>query len=104
MYDFRAVYLGYDCDHALCKEHVLRELTFVWEECRPKWANILSEALLLWKKTMQQAADKGLSALSRRQLRKIEADYRKIILRGSRASPPPAPAEAPKRGHKQAQL
>ena len=100
VHDFWASYLGYDCDHALCNAHLLCELTFVWEECRQKWANTLSEALLRWKKTVQRAADKGKSALSKQQVRKIEADYRKIILRGVRANPPPAPTGAPKRGRK----
>ena len=99
VHDFWASYLGYDCDHALCNAHLLRELTFVWEECRQKWANTLSEALLRWKKMVQRAGDKGKSALSRQQLRKIEADYRKIILRGVRANPPPAQT-VPKRGRK----
>ena len=100
VHDFWASYLGYDCDHALCNAHLLRELTFVWEECRQKWAKLLIDALLRWKKTVQRAADKGLSALSRQQLRKIETDYRKIILPGVRANPPPAPTGAPKRGRK----
>jgi len=72
VHDFWASYLGYDCDHALCNAHLLRELTFVWEECRQKWAKGLIDALLRWKKTVQRAADNGLSALSRQQLRKIE--------------------------------
>ena len=100
VHDFWASYLGYKCDHALCNAHLLRELTFVWEECRQKWAKVLSDALLRWKKTVQRAADKGLSALSRRQLRTIETDYRKIILRGVRANPPPVPTGVPKRGRK----
>jgi len=100
VHDFWASYLGYDCDHALCNAHLLRELTFVWEECRQKWAKLLIDALLRWKKTVQRAADNGLSALSRQRLRKIETDYRKIILRGLRANPPPAPTGAPKRGRK----
>jgi transposase len=100
VHDFWASYLRYDCDHALCNAHLLRELTFVWEERRQKWAKVLSEALLRWKKTVQRAADKGLSALSRQQVRKIEADYRKIILRGVRANPPPAQTGTPKRGRK----
>jgi transposase len=97
VHDFWASYLGYGCDH---NAHLLRELTFVWEECRQKWANTLSEALLRWKKTVQRAVDKGKSALSRQQVRKIEVDYRKIILRGLRANPPPAPTGVSKRGRK----
>jgi transposase len=100
VHDFWASYLGYDCDHALCNAHLLRELTFVWEECRQKWAKLLIEALLRWKKTVQRAVDNGLSALSRGQLREIEAEYRKIILRGLQANPPPTPTGAPKRGRK----
>jgi transposase len=100
VHDFWASYLGYDCDHALCNAHLLRELTFVWEECHQKWATTLSDALLQWKKTVQRAMDKGKSALSRQQVQKIEADYRKIILRGLWANPPPAPTGAPKRGRK----
>lgn len=31
VHDFWKSYLNYDCDHALCNGHLLRELIFLWE-------------------------------------------------------------------------
>jgi transposase len=100
VHDFWASYLGYSCAHALCNAHLLRELTFVGEECHQKWAQGLIDALLKWKEAVQQARQKGRTALGRWQIRKIEKQYQKIILRGLRANPPPQETEVRKRGRK----
>ena len=31
-------YLNYDCDHGFCNAHLLRELTFLWEQQGQRWA------------------------------------------------------------------
>jgi transposase len=100
IHDFWSSYLGYNCSHALCNAHLLRELTFVWEECHQKWGQAMIDALLKWKEAVQQARQKGKTALSRWQIHQIEKEYRKLILRGLLANPPPVETGAPKRGRK----
>ena len=100
IHDFWSSYLGYRCAHALCNAHLLRELTFVWEECHQKWAQGLIDALLRWKEAVQQARQKGKTALGRWQIRQIEKEYRRIILRGLLANPPPQQTGVRKRGRK----
>jgi len=39
-------YFDYDCDHALCNSHLLRELTFLWEEQDQNWAKDMMDHLL----------------------------------------------------------
>jgi transposase len=100
IHDFWSSYLGYNCAHALCNAHLLRELTFVWEECHQKWGQAMIDALLKWKEAVQQARQKGKTSLSKWQIRRIEKEYRKIILRGLLANPPPLETGGPKRGRK----
>jgi transposase len=101
VHDFWSSYLGYPCAHALCNAHLLRELTFVWEECHQRWAKRLIDRLLHWKQAVQRAARKGKSGLSRWGILRIEQEYRRIVLRGLMANPPP-PAQIgqPKRGRR----
>ncbi|MDD2601239.1 MAG: transposase, partial [Kiritimatiellae bacterium] len=32
VHDFWKSYFDYDCNHGLCNIHLIRELTFLWEE------------------------------------------------------------------------
>ncbi|MBM4085672.1 MAG: IS66 family transposase, partial [Planctomycetes bacterium] len=56
-------YFDYACDHALCNSHLLRELTFLWEEQNQQWAKDMSEHLLAIKAAAATAGAAGLTAL-----------------------------------------
>lgn len=45
VHDFWAPYFQYDCAHALCNQHLLRELKFLFEEQEQPWAGQMMELL-----------------------------------------------------------
>ena len=49
VHDHWKPYYKYDALHALCNQHLLRELKFLWEEHQQAWADQLSRFLLDWK-------------------------------------------------------
>jgi transposase len=100
VHDFWCSYLGYCCAHGLCNAHLVRELTFIWEECHQSWAKALIDALLGWNELVERAKQRGRTGLGEKRLGQIEEQYRKIILRGLRANPPPEETGVRKRGRK----
>lgn len=100
VHDFWSSYLSYRCAHALCNAHLLRELTFIWEECGQRWAQQMGEALRGWKKLVERAKARGQTALSARLLGRIEGQYEQIVHRGLRANPLAAPTGPPRRGRR----
>jgi transposase len=59
IHDGWASYFLYDCEHALCLVHVLRELVFQAEQQRAVWAADLKDLLLSMKQATQQAREQG---------------------------------------------
>jgi transposase len=59
IHDGWASYFLYDCEHALCLVHVLRELVFQAEEHGALWAASLKDLLLSMKEATQQAREQG---------------------------------------------
>ena len=59
IHDCWASYFLYDCEHALCLVHILRELVFQAEEHGAGWAVDLKELLWSMKETTQQAREQG---------------------------------------------
>jgi transposase len=53
VHDFYASYLKYDCRHALCNAHLLRELIFQEEEKKQSWALKMKDLLLEIKVTVE---------------------------------------------------
>src|SRR5664279_6581773 len=56
-------YLDYDCGHAFCNGHLLRELIFLWQEQDQKWAKSMIDHLLGIKDAVATARTAGLAAL-----------------------------------------
>lgn len=59
IHDAWGSYFLYDCEHALCLVHVLRELVFQAEEQGAVWAAELTDLLLSMKEATQQAREQG---------------------------------------------
>jgi len=59
IHDGWASYFLYDCEHALCLVHVLRELVFQAEQHGAVWASELKDLLLSMKEATEQAREQG---------------------------------------------
>jgi len=95
VHDFWSSYLKYDCDHAFCNAHLLRELIFLWEEQNQTWAKTMIDHLLAIKTAVDTARTAELAALPaedrdrflQRYLRIVEAGYAQNPVAESSASP-----------------
>jgi transposase len=74
---FKAYFTYEDCLHALCNEHHLRELKFLWEEHQEAWADELSGFLL---ESLQ--CRKLAGAPDEKTFKKILAGYHAILAKG----------------------
>jgi len=72
VHDMWASYFMYDCKHGICNAHIIRELTFAFEEYKQHWAQKLKELLLKIHDTVERCRAKGKKALDRRTLRQYE--------------------------------
>jgi transposase len=89
-------YFDYDCDHALCNSHLLRELIFLWEEQLQPWAKDMMNHLLAIKAAVATARAAGLTALPPSDQERFLQGYERIVQAGY-AQNPLAPAQGPKR-------
>jgi transposase len=82
VHDHWKPYYKYEAWHALCNEHLLRELKFLAEEQNETWAAQLSRFLLDWK-------DDPLTrvGLNDAQFRQAHADYQAIVRQGRQKHP-----------------
>jgi hypothetical protein len=76
-------YFGYDCDHALCNAHVLRELTAVLETTGQAWAAELADLL---REILHRRKEAGGILAETRQLTHRQR-YRTLVQAGRRANP-----------------
>jgi len=88
VHDHWKPYYKYDALHALCNQHLLRELKFLTEEHHEAWADQLSRFLLDWK-------DDPLTqlGLDEEQFKRAHARYRAIIRQGRRTHPRRQPGQ-----------
>jgi transposase len=89
-------YFDYDCDHALCNSHLLRELIFLWEEQSQQWAKDMMDHLLAIKAAVATARAASLTALPPSDQERFLQGYERIVQAGY-AQNPLAPAQGPKR-------
>lgn len=92
LHDHWRSYFRYQCGHALCNAHHLRELTFIEEQYRQPWAGELKALLLTVNAAVDYAQQEGRRRLYRPERRRFAAEYRRIINAGLAANPPPPPA------------
>ncbi len=78
-------YFKYDCAHALCNAHHIRELTRAWEQDGQHWAKRLREFLEQINRSVHNANGK----LSSTESEKYRQEYREILKKAEKESPPP---------------
>ena len=100
VHDFWKPYFKYDCRHALCNAHHLRELTGILEQDKQEWAKDMIDLLLEIKKAVDKrrtVADK----LNPVQIKGFEERYDQVIETGMAENPPPISRGQPgRRGRK----
>jgi transposase len=85
VHDCWAPYFALKGFHALCNEHLLRELKFLEEECAEKWAGRPSRFLLACHRRV-----KAKGTLGERAFQRVLGRYRQILRAGRRKHPRPA--------------
>jgi len=91
VHDFWESYLKYDCEHAFCNAHLLRELIFLWEEQKQAWAKEMIDHLLKIKATVENARLEDAEALPEKQREQFQNHYFLIVADGYQQNPPPKP-------------
>lgn len=88
VHDHWKPYYKYDALHALCNQHLLRELKFLSEEHHQDWAAELSQFLRDWKDDprTRQGLDEG-------QIKRAHARYQAILRQGRREHPRRQPGQ-----------
>jgi len=89
----------YECRHALCNAHHLRELTAL-EEQGEVWAEQMKGLLVQVKRAVEMAREGGQCSLSLTPERVLEFEerYRKLVADGLESNPPNPPPSEPRRG------
>ena len=89
-------YYRYNCRHALCNAHHLRELTFAHEQDGQKWAEKMQKCLMDLKEKVS-GSENGV--LSPEEMEQGLEKYRKILKEGEKECPDSPDTEG-KRGRK----
>ncbi|RPI71296.1 MAG: IS66 family transposase [Desulfobacteraceae bacterium] len=88
-------YYTYDCTHALCNAHHLRELTGAWEQDGQKWAQQMKKLL----ETINQKVNEAGGVFDAKQSERYRKIYRQLITNAEKECPEPdRPAKKGKRG------
>ncbi len=87
IHDGWASYFLYDCEHALCLVHVLRELVFQAEEHAAVWAVELKDLLLSMKEAAQQARAQGKRWLNPLEVLDWERAFLRVLDEGDQVTP-----------------
>lgn len=83
-------YALYDCRHALCNVHHLRDLTYAHEELGQGWAEEFMRFLLEVKAQVEQAKAQGATTLPPDQRLAIDRRYQQLVDEALHATSPPA--------------
>jgi len=99
VHDGLTAYRQYDCAHALCNAHHLRELTAIEEHDKQPWATRMKDVLLEIKAQVDTARAQGATRFDEAVCAAFVARYQAIVAEGYAANPPPeTDAEPQKRG------
>lgn len=93
VHDFYRSYLGYECQHALCNAHLLRDLQAVVDRDEHQlWAKRLSQLLVVSHRLVQRVQQQGEMTLPQPILMRIEALYEQLVARAHALNPKPPPS------------
>src|SRR5579859_4687131 len=87
IHDAWGSYFLYECEHALCLVHLLRELVFQAEEQGAVWAADLKDLLLSMKQATQQAREQGKRWLDPLEVLDWEIAFLRLLDDGDRVTP-----------------
>jgi transposase len=87
IHDAWASYFLYDCEHALCLVHLLRELVFQAEEQGASWASELIDLLLSMKQATQEAREQGKHWLDPLEVLDWEIAFLRLLDEGDQITP-----------------
>jgi len=82
VHDHWKSYYGYDCYHALCNAHHLRELTFAYDEYQQEWAGKLIGCLVEAKREVDTARVEGKETLHDCRVSYYKRRYSRILREG----------------------
>jgi len=91
VHDGLTAYRQFDCAHALCNAHHLRELTAIEEHDQQPWATHMKSLLLEIKDQVATARAQGATGIDDAVGAAFVARYQAIVAAGYAANPPPAP-------------
>ncbi len=87
IHDAWASYFLYECEHAFCMVHILRELVFHAEEHGVVWAAELKELLLAMKDAAQHGREHGKHRLDPLEVLDWEHAFLRVLDEGDRLTP-----------------
>lgn len=90
-------YWKYDCEHALCNAHHLRELTAVAEQFGQGWAGEMKTLLCEIKQTVQKHREAGAEGLDAQTADPLLERYERLLAQGLKQNPLSVPL-TPQRG------
>jgi transposase len=97
MHDYWKSYLDYECRHAFCHAHHLRDLTFCHEQEKSQWAALMKDLLLEMKGVVDGSKAKGQQRLEAAQEQMLIEKYEQLMQQGY-CEHPLIEKEAGKRG------
>lgn len=100
MHDGLRSYFVYECGHALCNAHHLRELTFIEEQFGQAWAGKMKALLREIKRQVGEAKARGEACLEADRIAEFEQRYAEILQQGFAVEATREPPPSGKRGRK----
>jgi transposase len=86
VHDGLASYRDYDCTHALCNAHHLRELIYLEESTHQPWTRAMIDFLCAAKQEADEARSQQMP-IGRRRLIELRQTYEVILEQGEKANP-----------------
>lgn len=87
VHDCLSQYFSYQFYHALCNAHILRELTFAYEEDNQAFAKKMINLLIRANRTVCRARDRGGTSICMSTRQGYEREYDRYLALGSRHNP-----------------